>query len=268
MHSLSRWNVVAWVGEDEDNDFFWADATKEGLVAHGKEDDPSLLFEPSPLIDMAVRACEDSMVATTSATVLDLGCGAARDIAWIVRRESRLTWLATGLDNLLATVQRAKLLWYDMRLNKPAKSHIEDIVWAQSTQKGTLQALQLGPESKTKGIPVTPSQKGDGSTLLNFAAQNLPHTTYDLILLIRFLPRPLLCNIPDLSHPGTIIAISHFTTLEEEPDYPSPDSSKRFEESDMVTLLASWGQDWQLLSQVIHRAEDGRPIRSVLFRRQ
>ncbi|UZJ54573.1 hypothetical protein CBS101457_003893 [Exobasidium rhododendri] len=272
QESLHRWNVIAWICNDASNENFWIDASDQDLVAkEGEEDAPALLFEPSPLIEIAVQACEGDMQEQnnkTSLTIVDLGCGAGRDLAWIVRRDSRFTWLATGVDNLLKTVQRAKLLCHDMRLTEGPHSRAEDIVWAQATMEGTLQALQLGSDSKTKGFPIPPSHKGDDASLHSFANEFLPHSTFDLVLLIRFLPRPLLLNLPAITHAGSIIAISHFTTLKEEQEYLSPDAAKRFEESDVKTLLQSWGIEWHVLRQIIHRAEDGRPIRSCLFQRR
>jgi SAM-dependent methyltransferase/rhodanese-related sulfurtransferase len=263
--SLSRWNVVAWIFEEEDSRCFWIDAIDKGLVAcKGEDDTPSLLFEPSPLIEMAIQACEDTIqTGKATATVLDLGCGAGRDLAYIVRRKSKQAWLGTGVDNLLATVERARLFVSD-----GTDSRIQNIVWAQASPKGTLQALQLGlnSQSKTKGVPIA-SARGSDDSLQAFAADHLPCTTFDLILLVRFLPRPLLLNLSQLSHAGTIVGISHFTTIEGEEDYPSPDASKRFEEKDVQMLLQEWGPEWSLYDQVIHRAEDARPLRSVLLAR-
>lgn len=260
---LKRWNLIAVI--DQDDESFWTRAEEQGrIVTPGQQqDEPAILFQPSAVVELAVQECEGGRKSSTC-TVLDLGCGAARDIAWIVRRESKVTWLATGLDNLHATLQRATLLQEDLRLCKADGSRIERLVWAQATERGTLEALQIGATSKSKGVAIASSHQDD--SLPSFAAAHLPHATFDLILLVRFLPRPLLRNLPSLSHAGTTIAISHFTTLKGEPDYPSPDSSKRFEARDAIVLLQQWGEDkWRIQRQAIHRAEDGRPLLSVLF---
>lgn len=262
---LGRWNVVAVTIEGDEE--FWKMAEKHGQVVYaGQQDVPALLFEPSAVVELAIKAFEAGK--SPVCTVLDLGCGAARDIAWIIRQKSKVRWLATGLDNLHATLERAALLRDDMHLGDPESSHIESLVWAEATEQGTLQALQFGPTSKSKGVAIV--SDGQDDSLESFAASSLPHKTYDLVLLVRFLPRPLLLNLPALSHKGTIIAISHFTTIKDEPDYPSPDSSKRFEAEDVTMLIEHWGlyQQWRLYDQVIHRAEDGRPLRSVLFQRE
>lgn len=265
---LSRWNVIKVIHADDD--VFWNKAKQEDLVVKlSKEDEPTLLFEPSPLVELAVSACEKDQKHSSTYTVIDLGCGAGRDIAWIVRK-SKATWLATGLDNLYATIQRATLLRDDFNLGQEGKSRIESLVWAQATEIGTLEALQFGSNhSKSRGVKIDqlPVVNGD-SSLRAFASAHLPQTTYDLILLVRFFPRSLLFQLPQLSHNGTIIAISHFTTLAEETDYSSPDQSKRFEEQDVTKLLQHWGvHEWRLLHHVIHRAEDGRPLQSVLFQK-
>ena len=263
--ALKRWNVVGVVHDDDEQ--FWSEAAVHGLVVGEGADEPALLFEPSPLVPLAVQAWEAAAAeGATTATVLDLGCGAARDIAWIARRPSSIAWLATGVDNLAATVQRALLLRDEMGLGVGGAggrtSHIEDVVWAQASLQGTLQALECVPGTHAKGLAI-----GGHDTLPAFAAAHLPHRTYDVILLIRFLPRPLLAHLPALAHDGTIVAISHFTTLDGEPDYASPDAAKRFEAADVAHLLEIWGPSWRLFEQRIHRAEDGRPIRSVLLRR-
>ena len=304
---LERWNVIDVIVEGHDDEDFWSSATAgqaRNLVveSHHHHDDtnddvPALLFKPSPLIEAALQAveagkeqecCSSSALAAAAAataTVLDLGCGAGRDLAWIVRREkeeknsgNNVRWLATGIDNLLAAVERARLLRDNYKLNKEIKSsssacfssYIECLLWAQaSTDTGSLQALHLSPTSKSRGI--TEKSNGHSTTSLSdFAAVHLPHLTYDLILFIRFLPLPLLQNITQLTHNKSIIAISHFTTLDvssNEPDYPSPDRSKRFEETHINMLLEAWGPVWQVVLHTIHRSEDGRPLRSVLFQR-
>lgn len=96
--TLSRWNILAVISQDGD-DSFWQEAVKLDLIRarivgeeeKDLEDSTKLLFAPSPILDRAMSMWETEARTTASsgpATLLDLGCGAGRDMAWAVRRIS------------------------------------------------------------------------------------------------------------------------------------------------------------------------------------
>lgn len=265
---LNRWNVVGCV--DGNDEHFWSDAaafSEMELIMDGEtssDDIQPLLFEPSPILEPALQAVERGQSGRESRelSILDLGMGAGRDLAWTVKRDSSFTWLATGIDNLLAVVERAGLLQRHYRLDQRNTSRIEKLIWAQATEDGCLQAMKLVNGSKSRGI----SDKLSDS-LTHFATSHLPRQHYDLILFVRFYNKELIDKITALTHDKSIIAISHFTTMSSEADYASPDSSKRFEEDHIAEFLNCWGQEWKVIYKTIDRSEDNRPLRSVLFQR-
>lgn len=360
---LDRWEVAGVVagGADDANEF-WRDAEHAGLIISPAPQSirppPDLLFTPSPVVkailelidaDAAAAAAVSSTMSSGSqgeqqntASVLDLGCGAGRDIAWMARHGAshgglakegngdesngrvKTAWLATGVDNLHSTVRRARLLADELGLSAHSEKNrrsrdrygfeasaiprIEAIVWAQASADGALDALFPSASNPSKGVPtanVHRDDKAEGSRsravaaaaparLRAFAAEHLPHETYDVLLFVRFLPHALLHNVHALTHPGSLIAISHFTTLQSGDDQlvvlpadaaaahreaPShlrteftPGANKRFERAHIEAFICAWenatGDAWNIAHHSITASEDNRPLRHVVFGRQ
>lgn len=86
--TLNRWNVEVVVSNDDAD--FWRNAQSLHLIlGQGEEDTTRLLFAPSPILDRAMSLWEKEAAKRWSsgqATLLDLGCGAGRDMAWAARR--------------------------------------------------------------------------------------------------------------------------------------------------------------------------------------
>lgn len=154
-------------------------------------------------------------------------------------------WLVTGVDNLEATIRRVRLLASDLRLNKshPTRSRIESIIWGQTTPEGNVEVFP-----------------GGGT---------MPHKTWDLILIVRFLPRGLLAKLDEWTHHGSLLALSHFVHGPEH-KYDSPPVMARLRPNEIEELISTRleAQEWTIVSDVIDFTEDGRPLRSVIVQRR
>jgi SAM-dependent methyltransferase len=297
--ALDGWDVAGFITENDTS--FWKEASESGLLKKDTECKcvPDLLFEPSELARVIVKKFSRSQedTETSPVTLLDLGCGAGRDLAWIARNAST-GWRLAGIDNLYSIVRRARLLVKDMKLaaeldseeirSESNRSSIESIIWAQVSSEGSLQALRHATEGSTAnhGIPILSRNEHESvhQSLVAFAMDHLPHRTFDILFLVRFFPIALLYHLPALSHVGGWIAISHFTTVtdldEQEAGrivnseqvnrtYPGPPIGKRFELEHIASLLEIWekstGTNWTIVHHHIIPCEDGRPLRNVIF---
>lgn len=296
--ALEGWNVAGFITENDT--MFWKETFKFGLAKTNTDKDsiPDLLFEPSQLARIVVEKFERSKeeCENSPVTLLDLGCGAGRDLAWIARNASS-GWRLTGIDNLYSIVRRARLLVKDMRLGTQEsldkettknRSAIESVVWAQVSSEGSLQALKHTSEGSTAnhGIPISSFKENENVAqhLSVFARDHLPHRTFDILLFVRFFPVSLLHHLPALSHIGGWIAISHFTTITDADEqetgrimnpeqvdrtYSGPPIGKRFELDHIADLLDVWEKklesEWTVIYHHIIPCEDGRPLRNVIF---
>ena len=372
-----RWNLLGLVvcsddDEQETDDdagtrAFWDLARELNLVTSSspssssatlqerlcsKEDRPLLLGQPAPAVIRAANLFQEHPTAA-QLRVLDLGCGAGRDIAWLAYEHSHLhsalrssaeqhiRWLVSGIDNLRPALERAQILMQDFGLMAPSSDQTsnvqeafgqcEHLLWAEGTRDGKLSALSgpgRGPKKNTAKLdasPVGPStssgkqpsaipldhswHQSSHESLLErfeslraFAAQCLPPSnpsptrsdasTFDLLILVRFLPRQLLLCLPAFSHVGTHVVISHFfhadTNIGEQLpptlgkvrwDFENPPKEARLKEGDVQGLRDVWSsfpadgqdlstlQEWDIVQQVIEPIEDGRPVQSTILRR-
>lgn len=261
------------------------------------DDWPHLLFRPSP----AVQRLMESSIShnrTEQARILDLGCGAGRDLAWILyqarRRLLNSTWSGVGLDNWKAALSRASILLRDLDLLHSDKhGSCEQLVWAKCTDDGFLEPL-VGT-GKGKAVPFPPASEDEKHAVAMFDQANLSclsaasketgtgSDTYDLVLSIRFYPRKLMPRLGKIVKPGGRILISHFTVVTADErdrlsqddgrlviDYDSPAVEGRLEPGEAEDLVALWsaqGQDWTVADHQLEPIEDGRVIRSVVLKR-
>lgn len=303
--ALKGWDVISFITEIDT--LFWEEVRTNGLVRTDAEkvSVPHILFEPSELAKIIVKKFDKTEERNNAdpITLLDLGCGAGRDIAWIARNAPP-TWLLTGIDNLYSIINRARLLVKDMSLHNqsatnqkhipPQKSAIESIVWAQVNTDGSMQALkhEIEGSKANHGIAI-PSVLKEGQRnnsvsehLSAFAKDHLPHSTFDILFLVRFFPLALLQHLPALSHIESWIAISQFTTITDADEkvidrianldhidrhYSGPPIGKRFELEQVRNLLDVWQENlktqWTVIHHSITPCEDGRPLRNVIFSR-
>jgi SAM-dependent methyltransferase len=265
----------------------------------------------------AQRGQDVSDAEQQRATALDLGCGGGRDLAWICElgreqeehwqaaqvadaaeeaqtcnslatgRQRPPVWRCTGVDNLRPALMRASLLLADAGYpptqplpaeaqtpdpscaSSAAPTHgVDRLLWAQCSPDGALHALAAPP-----GCSSRVARLGTPTPL-----RPLLGHTFDLVLLVRFLPRAMLSSLDELVAPGGVLAISHFAAIDaadQAPlphEYDSPPLAGRFTRAEVAQLLRLWNsrgtQRWHVLGHTIDRAEDGRPLRSVLLWRQ
>ncbi|KAK0548076.1 hypothetical protein OC845_003771 [Tilletia horrida] len=168
---------------------------------------------------------------------------------------TRIAWRVTGLDNVRPVLERARGLMQAYGLMLPSQedssvstSGFEDLLWAQVSPSGSLLALRSSNsenEGGRNGKPflAVPEHQENGLLLPQGAsayALALPHgqanqeaDPFDLVILVRFLPRTLLWEQPGTIHAlvrrgssdltpqdssqfhGGFVLISHFVVPEE-----------------------------------------------------
>lgn len=267
------------------------------------DDVPTLLFQPSNAVKRLVMQIENSHTGTAQRRVLDLGCGAARDLIWILHRYretqakpglARTIWRAVGLDNWKATLTRARKEMRELGLRhsedamQPA---CEALVWANCSDAGPI--VPLAGTGKGKAIADDTSVAGEveslriirGLGLTMDAADPLPeHLRYDLIICVRFYPLPTLSRLASLVKMNGYVLISHFVSLEEDDkeavsqrqpsaiiDYDSPPHERRMRPGQIEELVQTWNasgtEHWVIHEDTFEPIEDGRIVRSVALRK-
>ncbi|SPC67340.1 uncharacterized protein UHOD_02992 [Ustilago sp. UG-2017b] len=297
-----------------DREAFFASAQQCGLLrtsgshqdritATHSDDIPNLLFRPSPAVQRTVLNLESSHSTAHTLRVLDLGCGAARDLAWILHasrsRTSPCSWIAVGVDNWKAALSRAQLLMEDLCLtSEERKPRCESMLWAKCSDAGYLDPLVGSGKGKSVLSPKDDAELWQRHVALGLEAL-LPVSTaqsqesedvrergFDLILSIRFHPRSLLRRLSSLVRTSGIVLLSHFVTLspterfiaaEAHPeailDYESPPHEGRIQPGEVEALVERWnklveaGCKWVVAEEVLEPIEDRRIIKSVALRK-
>lgn len=205
------------------------------------DDVPELLFRPSNAVRRTVLKLEGSIHAPKTSRVLDLGCGAGRDLGWILHgsrtRNSAISWSGVGVDSWKAALHRAQQLMEDLFLNvaqtedAPAASCAapicEKLLWANCSSEGFLEPLTgTGKGKSVQSAATEPSlwndhvklglqplllPTADASTAIQYMSSEAPK--FNLILCIRFYPRALLRRLSSLICAGGVVLISHFVVL-------------------------------------------------------
>lgn len=233
------------------------------------DDAPHLLFSPAPVVARAL----DAWKAPHDATILDVGCGAGRDVTFLLTeaRSRDAPWRATLLDRWKAALQRAAILLDDNRLLGQAEKEMRGL-------EGP--APDAGPFAEAI-LPFTILDDGriQHDTAVPWSSLLLPHSAYDLILLIRFWHRPFLEALPARTAPGTLVVLSHFVHEPQNVDaehcgtflgtYDSPPPPARIQPGDIESLLSLWNESgtWIVVQNRIEPIEDQRPVQSVLAQR-
>ncbi|EPQ32224.1 uncharacterized protein PFL1_00421 [Pseudozyma flocculosa PF-1] len=178
-------------------------------------------------------------------SLLDLGCGAGRDMAWVLYGSQRertadaagsrpgpppRRWRGVGLDNWKAVLNRTALLMEDLNLRGDGvdllRGRCDALVWAKCTDEGSLEPLVGTGKGKTFALPAADEEQAaawaafEGAGLSRLSSQHPPAAPddpgdgfYDLILSIRFYPSTLLGRLRSLVRPGGAILVSHFTVV-------------------------------------------------------
>lgn len=249
-------------------------------------------------------------------------------------------WRATGVDNLHKALGRAQLLFDDFGLSGSSESKnevktadggsyhthqsgsawrggLDGLLCGSATPEGDLIALPV-PVQGTKEAPAPSDVQGAHRHIKAPPSPlKLPHEAYDLVILVRFLPRALLLRtVPRWVKPGGLVVLSHFVQVpvshanstegrhgmdmqaSGEQDfevYDSPPPAGRIQPGEIDALLASWNAHsateinindkdvikdatsngtqaqararWEIVEDMVERIEDGRPVQSVIIRR-
>ncbi|GAC92543.1 hypothetical protein PHSY_000097 [Pseudozyma hubeiensis SY62] len=281
--------------------------TRVAAGDHG-DDVPRLLFRPSYAVRRTVLGLESDMPSRNSALrVLDLGCGAARDLAWILHgsrtRSPPCSWAGIGVDSWKAALSRAEQIALDLWLSQEVSAHspsfprCEKLLWAKCSDDGYLEPLIGSGKGKSvrtdaddpllwkqcQQLGLSPLLPGPVESA---ASTNDDETKFDLVLCVRFHPRALLPRLAQLVRAGGIVLLSHFVTLSDEQreavglvhpnssaEYDSPPHEGRIQPGEIEGLVEAWnqselpGRSWVIESDVLEPIEDGRIIRSVALRK-
>ncbi|CBQ72254.1 conserved hypothetical protein [Sporisorium reilianum SRZ2] len=272
----------------------------ESQAGASRDDVPQLLFRPSNAVRRTVTALEADPKANGPLNVLDMGCGAARDLAWILHgsrtRSASSTWTGVGVDNWKAALYRAELLMHDLYLSSDSQSipRCDKLLWAKCSDDGFLEPLAGTGKGKSiqraadhPELWRTCHQLGLAPLLPAANATNSQEAVkFDLILCIRFHPRALLSRLSHVVRAGGIVLLSHFVTLSDAQriaasqahpeaviDYDSPPHPGRIQPGEIEDLVQTWnrseiaGHRWIIDTDVLEPIEDGRIIRSVALRK-
>ena len=240
--------------------------------ADARTDEPNLLFAPAPVVARALHTYAPARVDGATC-VLDVGCGAGRDLTYWLRHAPRgAQWRATALDRWRAALLRAAQLLQDHALLAPALNGTLGSTRDDSAAPALCEAMLV------RTIDVAGHVR-EGTETLPLAAC-LPRRAYDVVLLIRFWHMSLLEQLPEIVAPGGIVVISHFVheparivdAVHRAPTsttFESPPVDARIHVGDVAHLLCIWRTHgaWDVLENVIEPVEDGRPVQSVVVRR-
>ena len=239
----------------------WAEAAQVWSL---QDDTPHLLFTPAPVI----QRCVDARLHSDRpgpCTILDLGCGAVRDLAYalVQARSAQQAWRGTGVDRWRAALDRASLLLSDLHLMQTStETACEGFLPTQLTEDGY--AIPLGPRGSAPSPP---------HTLPDWAVHVLPRPMYDMLWIVRFWPRACLPHLPRLLAPNGWIVLSHFVHAPMDVDierrgtvlatYDAPPIDARIQPGEIEALLARWTADFGpccVREHLIEPIEDGRPV--------
>ena len=157
----------------ESSDALWDAARKLELTSAGELVQHSRLWKPCDVLEDHIDLFETPRTASGQVSgrlALDVGCGSGRDLVYLANRG----WTCTGLDNLASALHRAAGL--------AKRFDCSDRV----------DLLQCDVRRST-----TPFTKAF-------------HSLFDLVLVVRFIHRPLMGALCELVRPGGVLVYAHF----------------------------------------------------------
>ncbi|OBZ91929.1 Uncharacterized protein UNK4.09 [Choanephora cucurbitarum] len=196
----------------------------------GRDNQKWVLFQPSPFLKKHISYLEAKIERPTR-TCLDMGCGAGRDISWIV--STRQHWRATAFDSQPGAIQRMTQLVHYL--------NIQDRV-------------QIG------------QVKFQHNQTWKWISKPVPIQTYDLVLNIRFLSRPFWYKVPSLLNKGGCFVLSQFLHDDDLCVYDQPKRSHRLEKGEIEEVFGQM-EDMEIIMNEIEKTEDGRPLQCVIIKR-
>ncbi|KAJ1909191.1 hypothetical protein IWQ60_011308 [Tieghemiomyces parasiticus] len=274
-----------------DPDPGWAEAARLGVLGScGSEGGPTashVVFDPCPplarhITDIEMALQGPSLTDATSRTVLDLGCGSGRDLAWLCSRSLRelatgqgrssVVWKGLGLDSVRGALRRTRLLADQLGVGSHVvvghgKFHSDGLFYLKSDLADPV----LGnppPSIITGGPPLfTTSDRRTRDTPSIDPPRDLSFQ-FDLVLGVRFLNRGLFTTgqISQWIAPGGFLLYSTFVDLPEFPDEHPHGFLHRLGPGE----LAGWfgpGTGYEVLDDRVECIEDGRHVVSFLARK-
>jgi SAM-dependent methyltransferase len=279
------WQIpwVFWEGH-----FTWKDILANEWTAISKNNKKWLLFQPSPFLEKNIDLIEQNLLLSEKKPwrCLDIGCGAGRDIGWLLSRGEG-KWRASAFDYLPGAMIRTEMI---VR-NLDVAQYLDILAQAKLRPDGQWKLISnawwpINKDRQHKDMVVTDrdeeiSKRSEMAKLecqdnqvlpfKEFYKNLLPRSNeadkkFDLILNIRFLSRPFLLQVPDLLNLGGYFIISHFVH-DNIHEYKHPKRSLRLGLNEISDLYRSMSSQLEIVQDVIEESEDGRPINSVLVRR-
>ncbi|RUS19197.1 hypothetical protein BC937DRAFT_87849 [Endogone sp. FLAS-F59071] len=268
--------------------------------------EPWLLFHPCPFLASNIVFIERSLalrhppLQQSSSTefrpwrCLDIGCGSGRDITWLLSR-SEARWTATALDAWTGAVERTRALFESMKFGgrveclaqakvmadggwrlispaqRPAEAQQQELDGVDKNAPPVL--ADTRSSNSNPNISATPSKKeifSPGLPTSTFFSHLFPNNssspTFDLILTIRFLSRPLLPHLSQLLAPGGFLLVSHFV---DDPnyEYDTPRPEHRLRRGELAEIYGAL-EGLEIVIDKVDKVEDGRPVNSVLVKRK
>lgn len=251
------WNVTYAVVPDPG---FWEVAEKLGLGTQTRNTKP--LFQACPPLQRIMSSLPPSGNSairlaqlgsdTIIGTVLDLGCGAGRDIVSLLRH--KVDWNAVGCDNWKGSLRRTERLAKDWAVYD--RCELLNIDFDRRKDVSIKEKIQ---ETRAN---ITDKDGSYNHTL----HPKLGHDEYSLILSIRFFRRFLLPEVLSMLCIGGIFILHHFV----EGDYSHPPPIDRLELGEGKLLLEgcqheSLRVEW--IEDHVETIEDGRQVWTGIIRR-
>jgi SAM-dependent methyltransferase len=254
------WQIpwVFWEGQ-----LVWKDMVTHQWATH-LETKKQLLFKPSPFLENHIEEIEGSLSKNKSPwQVLDIGCGAGRDVGWILTREGQ--WRASAIDYLSGSMDRTETIVRNLNVDQ----YMNTLAQAKLMPDGQWKLIANTWFPRRPAITVTSTDEQEPRPFQAFYNTLLPtaKAKFDLILNIRFLSRPFLNQVPELLNEGGYFLISHFVHDPTRFEYKQPKPSLRLELNEIRRFFENI-KDMEIIYDVIDKSEDGRPLNSILVRKK
>ncbi|KAJ1975176.1 hypothetical protein H4R33_006695 [Dimargaris cristalligena] len=236
-----------------------------------------VLFDPCPPLTTHITTIEQALPAPPNGfrTVLDLGCGSGRDLAWLCSRHQReaplhgagttpLPWYGMGIDSVRGALRRARVLIQQQNVSSQVglchgKFHYDGQFYLKSPQDDPLFENPDLPLTQVRATdPLLPS----GEAPVSITAQ------FNLVVGIRFLNRALF-NSGQMDRwiaPGGFLLYSTFVQGEAYPNEHPQDPKHRLLPGELARLFGP-DQGYEILHDAEECIEDGRHVNSFLARK-
>ncbi|KAG0364339.1 hypothetical protein BC939DRAFT_475179 [Gamsiella multidivaricata] len=272
----------------------------------------NFLFQPNPILVKILPTVERELLASRSTQqaksphgsnllrCLDVGCGAGRDMIYMVARSANglaingAEWSALGMDQREDMCGLGQQLVDDTFFQDPGE-HIDAKITDPGMELATRVGFLVGKVDSESGvfwvsspssIPSHPQGKAGPLRLQNIryhdvvldqqqqqllgsaAATETKDQRFDLIIMIRFLQRSLFAPlVENWLRPGGFIILSTFVSDKDLPQYSKPGPAHRLQSrSEASDIFESLGLN--IVSEEVSLIEDGRrPVATVVARK-